>query len=338
MSQYYTRPRKSKKNHNLITGNGFSYEKLKKLGAGTYGVVYKAKDLTMPNKPIVAIKKILSSNDSPELELDATTIREIALLQYTSNHPNIISLNKTLYARHNLYLEFEYCDCDLQTFLRKSASLNPFQIKSIIHQIFTGIEFLHSQRILHRDLKPQNILINRKSLEIKIADFGLSREYSLGRIHRNRNYRYGNQIGWTHDVVTLWYRPPEILLGDDFYGTSADIWSIACIFIEIINGGKVLFQGYSEIDLLYKIFKICGTPNSRNYPHASSLRFFNRRFPKFHEVDISHVFIKEYTDKLAVDLVSRILIMNPNKRLSAKQVLRHPYFWELKHNRMKKDS
>jgi len=172
-----------------------------------------------------------------------------------------------------------------------------------------GIDFCHSKRIMHRDLKPQNILINKKNI-LKIADFGLARAYGIP------------VKTYTHEVITLWYRAPEILLGQKQYSISVDIWSAACIFAEMINH-KVLFHGESEIDQLYKIFQVIGTPNEITFPGSTKLPNFYQSFPIFTPSELSEIFIA--FDPLGIDLLSKMLILDPNKRISAKAALKHVF-------------
>jgi len=176
-----------------------------------------------------------------------------------------------------------------------------------------GIAYCHQCRILHRDLKPQNILIDEKGI-IKLADFGLARAFGLP----NKS--------WTHEVVTLWYRPPEILLGCHKYSLEVDLWSIGCIFAELING-KPLFHGDSQICQLMYIFKMLGTPNKETWPGIHDLDNFQNNFPKWKPAPWSEIVptLCEY----GRSLLSSMLVLNPNKRITAKQALRHPYFQSL---------
>jgi len=188
------------------------YYKIEKIGEGTYGVVYKAKDNVTGQ--IVALKKIrLEAEDEG---VPSTAIREISLLKELS-HPNIVSLCNVVHEDNKLYLVFEYLDQDLKKYMEMCGkNLHYMLVKSYLQQLIKGIAHCHSHRVLHRDLKPQNLLIDKKGV-LKLADFGLARAFGVPV----RTY--------THEVVTLWYRAPEILLGGKQYSTPVDIWSIGCI-------------------------------------------------------------------------------------------------------------
>ena len=217
-----------------------NYEKVLKIGEGTYGVVYKAKNLR--DDTMVALKRIRLDQD--EEGVPSTAIREISLLKEL-RHENVVSLLEVIHEETKLYLVFEYLDLDLKKHMDSSPHISNDRmvVKGYVYQICAGIAFCHSHRVLHRDLKPQNLLIDTTHNVLKLADFGLARAFGIP------------VRAYTHEVVTLWYRAPEILLGVRHYSTPVDVWSIGCIFAEMING-KPLFPGDSEIDELFKIFKI----------------------------------------------------------------------------------
>ena len=171
--------------------------------------------------------------------------------------------------------------------------------------------FLHSNRIFHRDLKPQNLLISSDGKTCKLADFGLARAFGLPI----KTY--------THEVVTLWYRCPEILLSSKHYALGVDTWSTGCIFAEMAQK-RPLFMGDSEIDQIFKIFKVLGTPHEKNWPDALKLADFKPSFPKFRGIPI-----EQHTPTLSeveVDLLRGLVALDPNKRISCKMALLHPYF------------
>lgn len=179
--------------------------------------------------------------------------------------------------------------------------------------LLKGLDYCHSKRIVHRDLKPQNLLLNSQGT-LKIADFGLSRVMS----HPLKPL--------TKDIVTLWYRPPEILLGCDKYSTNVDMWSVGCIFAEMLSK-KPLFPGDSQIGQLMKIFQVLGTPNSSIWPQISFLENFKLTFPKFKGFPIENILVD--IDPLAIDLLKSMITLKPGSRISAKKALQHPYFQDL---------
>ena len=177
-----------------------------------------------------------------------------------------------------------------------------------------GLAFCHSRRVLHRDLKPQNLLIDREG-NLKIADFGLARTFGIPV----RTY--------THEVVTLWYRAPEILLGTKHYGCAIDVWSVGCIFAEMVLQ-HAFFAGDCEIDQLFKIFRILGTPNKESWPDVESLPDFKPTFPKWQPSDLGKCF-RDKLESSGIDLLQRMLTYDPARRITVRDALRHPYFDEL---------
>ncbi|CAN8019638.1 unnamed protein product, partial [Ixodes persulcatus] len=182
-------------------------------------------------------------------------------------------------------------------------------LQSYLKQILEGILFCHRRRVLHRDLKPQNLLIDQKG-NIKLADFGLARAFGIPiRVY-------------THEIVTLWYRAPEVLLGSPRYSTPIDIWSIACIFVEMINK-RPLFHGDSEIDQLFRIFRTLGTPTEDTWPGVAKLPDYKSSFPNWSE-NILRSLLKNMDDD-GIDLLEKMLVYDPVRRISAKDCLDHPY-------------
>jgi len=285
------------------------YYKIEKIGEGTYGVVYKAKDNV--TSQIVALKKIrLEAEDEG---VPSTAIREISLLKELA-HPNIVSLCNVVHEDNKLYLVFEYLDQDLKKYMEMCGkNLHYMLVKSYLQQLIKGIAHCHAHRVLHRDLKPQNLLIDKKGV-LKLADFGLARAFGVPV----RTY--------THEVVTLWYRAPEILLGGKQYSTPVDIWSIGCIYAEMVTRCP-LFPGDSEIDQLFRIFRCLGTPNEEMWPGVSQFADYKTTFPQWSPVPLKTVV--EGLDELGLDLLSKMLCYEPSKRISARDALRHPFFDDL---------
>ncbi|XP_068668477.1 cell division control protein 2 homolog [Aristolochia californica] len=287
------------------------YEKVEKIGEGTYGVVYKARD-RLTNETI-ALKKIRLEQEDEGVP--STAIREISLLK-EMQHGNIVRLQDVVHSEKRLYLVFEYLDLDLKKHMDSCPELakDPRLIKTYLYQILRGIAYCHSHRVLHRDLKPQNLLIDRRTNALKLADFGLARAFGIP------------VRTFTHEVVTLWYRAPEILLGSRHYSTPVDVWSVGCIFAEMVNH-LPLFPGDSEIDELFKIFRVLGTPNEETWPGVSSLPDYKSAFPRWPSKDLAT--LVPDLEPAGIDLLSKMLCMEPSRRITARSALEHEYFKDL---------
>ncbi|XP_005177739.1 cyclin-dependent kinase 2 isoform X1 [Musca domestica] len=284
-----------------------NFQRIEKIGEGTYGIVYKARD-TKTGKD-VALKKIRLESETEGVP--STAIREISLLK-DLQHENIVQLFDVVVADSSLYMVFEYLNMDLKKLMdKKKEVFTPKLIKSYMFQMFDAISFCHTNRILHRDLKPQNLLVDASG-NIKLADFGLARAFNMP------------MRAYTHEVVTLWYRAPEILLGTKFYATGMDIWSLGCIFAEMIMR-RALFPGDSEIDQLYRIFRTLGTPDENTWPGVSQLPDYKAKFPRWEKSNIPEIIVKHE----AFDLFKAMMVYDPNDRISAKNAMLHPYFDDL---------
>jgi len=289
-----------------------NFQKIEKIGEGAYGIVYKAKDKI--TRQFVALKKIRLEIESEGVP--STAIREISLLKELE-HPGIVQLLDVVHADQKLYLVFEYLDKDLKKLMDDhakesgGAGLPEPLAMSYLKQLLEGIAYCHQHRVLHRDLKPQNLLIDAHGC-IKLADFGLARAFGFPV----RTY--------THEVVTLWYRAPEILLGAKFYSTSVDTWSLGCIFAEMISR-KPLFPGDSEIDQLFRIFRILGTPTESIWPGVSSLPDYKPVFPKWEPPASTHSVLAHDLSPGGHQLLAALLTYNPDKRISARMALKASY-------------
>lgn len=279
------------------------------MGQGTYGIVkkWKYKD----TGEVFAIKDLKLEREREGVP--STSIREISLLK-SLNHPNVVKLWGVLFKGiEKLSLIFEFMDSDLKDVmdkLERAEYIPEDRVKSIVYQLLLGMAYCHSRGVLHRDLKPNNVLISNDGI-VKVADFGLARSYNL------------SLQKYTREVITLWYRPPEILLGDREYFTTADVWAVGLIMYELCHN-KVLFSGDSEIGQMFEIFKVLGTPTEENYPGVTKLPFYKASFPKFKPQNLEEVC--ERFDSEACDLFSMLIDVCPVRRIEAIDALDHPWF------------
>lgn len=289
----------------------YDVEEVKPLGEGTYGKVYRATH--KQDRVVVAMKKI--KLDAEEEGMPSTAIREIALLKEL-NHVNVVKLLDVFCSQTKLTLVFEFVEGDLKKYMKTlGRPMRSHEIQKLTHQLCTGIEFCHAMRILHRDLKPQNLLISN-DLRLKIADFGLARAYQVP-IPK-----------YTHEVVTVWYRAPEILLGSVLYSIPVDMWSVGCIFAEMATGTP-LFAGDSEIDTIFKVFQKLGTPTDEMWPELKTLPDFKPTFPKWPAKGWANIRnTLQQVGPSGVDLLGKIMAYDPRQRLSAREALQYPYFRE----------
>jgi len=295
------------------------YEKLEKVGEGTYGKVYKAKD--KETGQLVALKKTRLEMD--EEGVPPTALREVSLLQMLSQSLYIVRLlcvehvdSKKEHGKPLLYLVFEYIETDLKKFIdtyRKGPNpgpLPPSLVQSFLYQLCKGVAHCHSHGVLHRDLKPQNLLVDKDKGILKIADLGLGRSFTVPL------------KSYTHEIVTLWYRAPEVLLGSSHYSTGVDMWSVGCIFAEMARR-QALFPGDSEFQQLLHIFRMMGTPTEKQWPGVNSLQDWHV-YPQWEPQNLARVVPALEPD--GVDLLSKMLKYDPAERISAKAALDHPFF------------
>ncbi|XP_033825247.1 cyclin-dependent kinase 16-like [Periophthalmus magnuspinnatus] len=283
-----------------------TYIKLDKLGEGTYATVYKGRSKLTEN--LVALKEIRLEHEEGA---PCTAIREVSLLK-DLKHANIVTLHDIIHTQKSLTLVFEYLDKDLKQYLDDCGNtIHVHNVKLFLFQLLRGLSYCHRRKVLHRDLKPQNLLINDKG-ELKLADFGLARAKSIP----TKTY--------SNEVVTLWYRPPDILLGSTDYSTHIDMWGVGCIFYEMATG-RPLFPGSTVEEELHFIFKLLGTPTEQSWPGISA----NEEFVAYNYPQYRGERLSNHTPRLSsegVDLLSKFLQFEGKKRVSADEAMNHPYF------------
>ncbi|KZT44386.1 Pkinase-domain-containing protein [Sistotremastrum suecicum HHB10207 ss-3] len=291
----------------------YSYERLNQIEEGSYGVVFRARDKQTGD--LVALKKL--KLDQEKHGFPITALREINALM-TCRHENVVGIREVVVGDTltQVFIVMDFIEHDLKTLLTTMPS--PFlqsEIKTLLMQLLSAVAHCHSNWILHRDLKTSNLLMNNRGT-IKVADFGLAR-------------RYGDPIGvggLTQLVVTLWYRAPEVLLGATQYSTAIDLWSVGCIFGELLLN-EPMFQATSELDMISMVFKLLGPPTPRSWPGYSTLPLASSlSLPSPHAPGFRQKF--PYLTAAGLDLLQSLLTYDPDQRISAQDALKHPYFRE----------
>ncbi|CAK4683742.1 hypothetical protein LEN26_013079 [Aphanomyces euteiches] len=301
-----------------------NYARIGKIDEGTYGVVSKARDKATGE--IVALKQVKMATDICKEGFPVTALRETNIL-LSLEHPNIIRMREMVVGStpDKIYMVMDYSDNDLKrVFEKQAATKHPFlqsEIKTLLQQLLRSMDYMHSKWYIHRDLKSSNLLYDQGVL--KVCDFGMAR-------------KYGTPIRtYTHLVVTLWYRAPELLLGMTHYSTAVDMWSVGCIFAEMILLTP-LFMGRGEIDQLDQIFKLLGPPTEENWPGVNELpnvanvkwkgakrSMLREKFPV-----ASLTSSQSVLSNAGFDLMQKLLTLDPKQRISAADALDHEYFRE----------
>lgn len=356
---------------------GPKYELVRKVGKGTYGSVFEARDTTIGEK--IAIKNVKSIFED---EIEAKhMLREICIMR-TLDHPNIVKIKDIIIpvnsdSYNNVYIAMEYAEADLKKLCKSPTYLDHSQVRFLMYQAICGCRYMHSANIMHRDIKPANILIN-SNCSLKICDFGLSRSYR--RLNFEEGVENSKREQWDHGVeddpnqrakkgisriltghvVTRWYRAPEVILMEREYGKEMDVWSLGCVFAEMLGmirenipqyvertplfPGKSCFPlspdlstnemkaGYpcSEFDQLSLIFQIVGTNQDLTFITDPKARRYVEAFPPTPPKDLRENFPAITSSEL--DLLKKMLSFNPRKRITLDQALNHPYFFPVRDN------
>jgi cell division cycle 2-like len=307
-----------------------TYDRIARLSEGTYGIVWKAKDLATGD--IVALKQI--KFDAPiqkQQGFPVTALREINVLMALS-HENIVSVQEMVVGSDadKVFMVMEFFSLDLQEAVERRRYPNVLrqgELKGVMQQILKGMEYMHSQWYMHRDMKTSNILVHETG-RVALCDLGLARRYQ------------DPPINYTQLVVTLWYRAPELLFGEEKYTPAIDVWSVGCIFGELIQQ-EAMMQGQGELDQIDKIFSMLGAPTEENWPDFSSLpsakifRWRNassssatQRLRALFPINPPPHYKQTFLDGNGFDLLTKLLTLNPKYRITAKEALDHPYFRE----------
>ncbi|EXJ93993.1 CMGC/CDK/CRK7 protein kinase [Capronia coronata CBS 617.96] len=280
------------------------------VGAGTYGKVFKAIHIYTKDK--VALKKIRMEGERDGFPI--TAVREIRLLQHL-RHKHVVALQEVMVEKNECFMVFEYLSHDLTGLINHPTfKLTPAHKKDLAKQMFDGLDYLHRRGVLHRDIKAANILISNTG-QLKYADFGLARFYTKSR-----------QLDYTNRVITIWYRPPELLLGETQYGPEVDIWSAACVFVEMFTK-KAVFPGEGgELSQIEKVYNVLGTPTRAEWPSIVDLPWFELMQPVDRRKRVFEAMFKDIFSPAGLELVQWMFKYDPRQRPTAEQVLSHDYF------------
>ena len=280
------------------------------VGSGTYGKVFKA--IHVYTKNLAALKKIRMDGEKDGFPV--TAVREIKLLQ-SLKHENVVSLQEVMVEHNDCFMVFEYLSHDLTGLLNHPTfKLEHAHKKHLGRQLFDGLNYLHRRGVLHRDIKAANILVSSTG-QLKLADFGLARFFSKR-----------GKPDYTNRVITIWYRSPELLLGETQYGPAVDIWSAACVMIEIFTRHAIFPGDGGEINQLDKIYNVLGTPTRSEWPGLVDMSWFELLRPTERK---PNSFSEKYQERLtpdAFELLQAMFMYDPAKRPTAGDVLEHPYF------------
>ena len=282
------------------------FELIEQIGEEYYGFVYKAKERETGEKVVLKRIPIIQQEGFP-----GHLLREISILK-DLKHENIVKLIEVIKSETNIVLVFEYFQLDLKKYMEtRGKSIGSATTCFLFFQLMKGLKFCHNNNILHLDLKPANILIKDNG-ELKIGEFGHAKSFGVP-------FHY-----FTDEVITLWYRPPDLLFGATNYSTCINIWSAGCIFAELSSGGVPLFPGSDVDDQLRRIFMLLGTPTNHSWPGVQNLPKF-KPFPVYPSNSNWTSLLPNLSDE-GHDLISKLVVCNPAKRIRADAVLRHPYF------------
>lgn len=263
-------------------------------------------------KDKVALKKIRMEGERDGFPI--TAVREIRLLQHL-RHKHVVALQEVMVEKNECFMVFEYLSHDMTGLINHPTfKLTAAHKKDLAKQMFEGLNYLHRRGVLHRDIKAANILISNTG-QLKYADFGLARFYTKSR-----------KLDYTNRVITIWYRPPELLLGETQYGPEVDIWSAACVFVEMFTK-KAIFPGEGgELSQIEKVYSVLGTPTRADWPSIIDLPWFELIQPVDRRKRVFETMFKDVFTPAGLELVQWMFKYDPRKRPTAEEVLNHAYF------------
>lgn len=311
------------KENNLIDLSYQGYIVEGKLGTGAYGRVYRAR--TIKGNQLVAIKTIsLEAANGKYNGVTSTCMREINCLTELKGRKGLVQLISVfmLPKSKTMAIVMELLPYDLGQYLESvNYRVSTEEVKLIMYQLFIGLKEMHSLNYLHRDIKMANILIDPKTMIVKLADFGLSRQPDMPFCNM------------TNEIETPYYRPLEIALGATSYTSSIDVWTLGIVFYELYSGKRPFkesgFSALSDITVVFNLLSALGTPTEADYPNFKNLPFYSPHLPKFKRVPPSVAFPEFSKDPDALDLLSRMLMLNPARRISPSEALKHPFFFDI---------
>ncbi|SCU93883.1 LAFA_0F18712g1_1 [Lachancea sp. 'fantastica'] len=295
------------------------FQLIKEIGHGAYGIVCSARFTEAADETNVAIKKV--TNIFAKTLLCKRSLRELKLLRHFRGHKNITCLydmdivfspDSTF---NGLYLYEELMECDVHQIIKSGQPLTDAHYQSFIYQILCALKYIHSADVLHRDLKPGNLLVNA-DCQLKVCDFGLARGYSENPVENNQFL--------TEYVATRWYRAPEIMLSYQGYTKAIDMWSCGCILAELL-GGKPIFKGKDYVDQLNRILQVLGTPPEETLERIGSknVQDYIHQLGYIPKVPFSVLYPQ--ANAQALDLLEKMLALDPQKRITVEEALEHPY-------------
>jgi len=294
------------------------FRKLNRIDEGTYGVVYRARDTETGE--ILALKQLKLNAAKSDEGFPISSLREMTLLAKL-DHVNVVRLHEVVMGAtpYHIFMVMDYAEHELKALLERHT-FSVAEIKCLLRQLLSAVSHLHDRWIIHRDLKTSNVLLTNKGV-LKICDFGLARHF-------------GEPVRlYSKNVITMWYRAPELILGERRYTAHVDVWSVGCILGELFLR-KPLFQGKSELHQLTIIYQVTGVPTEDTWPGYDGLpsrKYFNFKLSLPGWRRVFHEPPEGTVSDAGIMLMQSLLACCPSKRVTAEAASEDPYFWEKPH-------